>query len=226
MDVAVAGLWLAALACIFRWRQLIGSRTWLLLACAVLVVFYLAMPWQWGSTSDADSRVLPALLVCLLAWFGRMPLKWFGLAVGLLGLALVLHFGDVLISWHRLDSRLSVAEVAFDHIPPGSRIMPVNMSTMSKVDLEPHFVCWAVVLNDSYVPSLFAYRDQQPLELKPSTKIWARMEEGVLEFDEGGTRANYDFVWLYNPQETPARIPPSFTQVFAANGLTLWRVRH
>jgi hypothetical protein len=225
LDIGTALLWLTALTVGLKG---FASRHWLLLAMIVLSLLYLLIPLQLGTTSDADSRLLPAILVCALAWVGTSPLRRYFPAIALLALCLVVKIGGVAWAWDRLDRRLVQHARAFDHIPPRSRVMPLVIGPSaggSKDFPEEHFAEWLVPLKDVFVPTLLAIPDQQPLVIDPRCKVFAHRRADGLEIDEQRVRECYDYVWLVNPTKTPVRIPPAFEVVFADDWVTLLRVR-
>jgi hypothetical protein len=73
------------------------------------------------------------------------------------------------------------------------------------------------------VPSVFAYEDQQPLKLKLQLPIHASLEGEQIVVNSEAARADYDFVWIFNPKRLPVRISPEFTKVFSEEHVTVWR---
>jgi hypothetical protein len=225
LDGGAASLWLVALT--VGLREFV-SRRWLLLAMIVLSLLYLLIPLQLGTTSDADSRLLPAILVCALAWIGTCPPRRFLRALTLLAMCLVVKIGGIAWAWNQLDRRLVEHAHAFELIPPRSRVMPlvIGPSTGGSKDFpEDHFAEWLVPLKDVFIPTLLAIPDQQPLVIDPRCKVFVCRTADGIEIDEQRVRECYDFVWLVNPTKAPVRIPAAFEVVFADDWVTLFRVR-
>jgi hypothetical protein len=231
-DVAVVVLWFAAVLIGFRLEgRRAERRTGLLLSTAALLAFYLLLPYQLGSTSDTDSRLLPALMVCAVGFLGGWPTRRVGVALGVLGLAVLLRYGSVILAWDRLRDRLDVAAASFDSLEPGGRVVPVVfVPELSKEWPECQFVCWSVVKRDTFVPTLFCADDQQPLAIRepyrgcvvPYTLLVgpkARLP------DVGLLRRCYDFVWIFHPNGPPPPMPEAFEGVFSRAGVSVWRVR-
>jgi hypothetical protein len=226
IDLTVLGLWMGTLLAFFGYRMCTARKSWLCLGIGALLAAYLIMPFDWGSTSSADTRLLPAIMICALALVGTIRPKRFWLGAGLLAIGLLLRYGAVFLAWHRLDDRLMEEAKGFDHIPPHSRIMPLILAPiLSKEVPERHFLSWLAIYNEAFVPTLFQQRDQFTLHIHEETRVFAHQEAGMLWIDEEQTRAHYDFVWLYNPQDRPVRMPTSFTKIFSAGGATLWSVK-
>ena len=115
LDAFAALLWLAAVVVGINART--ARRHWLALAIIVLTVLYLLIPLQLGTTSDADSRLLPAIMICALAWIGAGSPGRFGPALGLWIVCLALKIGGIAWAWQRLDQRLVEHAQAFESIP-------------------------------------------------------------------------------------------------------------
>ena len=197
------------------------------MSIAGLSAMTLAVPVAWGSTFGADSRLMPALLVCILCLGARLQQRQLLLAGGLLAAALLVRYGSVYVEWNKLDLRLQRIAAAFQLFPAGSRIMPVAGPsagfTLAKSYPETGFVSWAIPLRGAYVPTLFAHRDQQPLELKLQLPICARLEDAEIVIDSRFAQAHYDFIWIFNPRRLPVRISPEFTNIFSEEDVTVWR---
>lgn len=230
-DLAVLFLWLGAIVVGFRLEARRDERrVGLLLAVLVLTTFYLILPFQLGSTSDTDSRLLPALLVCAIGYLAGWPVRRLGAAMTLLALAVVLRYGSVILAWNRLRDRLDVAAASFDHLEPGSRVQPVVfVPEFSKEWPECHFLCWTVVKRGTFVPTLFSAEDQQPLAIRSPYR------DGIVAYTRiAGSKAAvpspellrecFDFVWIVHPNRAAPPLPAGFTEAFSRDGVTVWRV--
>lgn len=226
-DLVVAALWLGACVALFKRQSLKGQEPWLWMSMAALSAVTLAVPVAWGSTFNADSRLIPALLVCFLCIGSRLQQSRLLLAAGLLAASLAVRYGSVYVEWSKLDLRLQRIAAAFQLLPVGSRIMPLGGQdtgfTLTKDHPETTFVSWAVPLRGAYVPTLFAHRDQQPLDLKLQLPIYASLRGGEIVIDSEPAQAHYDFIWIFNPRKLPVRISPEFTRIFSEEGVTVWR---
>jgi hypothetical protein len=227
VDLVVVLLWLSALATwfgadvmkVWRWQRLH-------LAIAALMSLYLLLGAQMGTTADNDSRVLPALLVCAVSLVGVLPMRRVALGFVLLGVCLVFRYGSVIHLWDTYSRRLEVHEEALARLEPGDRVLPIVLvPDQSPRYPEQHFVCWSVPLRETFVPTLFAHRDQQPLRItvdRPRTHFEG--PEGVV-LDGIVVSKFYDVVWVDNRTSVPVRVPERFEAIYQRGSLTLWRVR-
>jgi hypothetical protein len=228
-DIAVAVLWLGACVALLGRQSLKirGQELWLWASIAGLSAMTLALPVAWGSTFNADSRLIPALLVCVLCLGARLQPRRLLVAGGLLTACIIVRYGGVYVEWRKLDLRLERIAGAFQLFPAGSRIMPLaGQSTgvkLTKDYPETTFVSWAVPLRAAYDPTLFAHPDQQPLNLKLALPIYAKLEREEIVIDSESARAHYDFIWIFNPRKLPVRISPELTKVYSAEDVTVWR---
>jgi hypothetical protein len=224
-DLTVAALWLGACLALFLGRQSLRKQEpWLWTSMAGLVALTLAVPTEWGSVFNADARFMPALLVCIVCLGTRLRQRRLVLAAALLVAGLFVRYGSVHVEWTRLDQRLQRIATAFALFPPGSRVMPFTGGyTLTKNYPETLFISWAIPLRAAYVPTVFAYEDQQPLRLKLQLPIHAKIEGEQIVVDSEAARADYDFIWIFNPRRLPVRISADFTKVFSEEDVTVWR---
>jgi hypothetical protein len=228
MDLLAAGLWILAIgtAFDFRYIQRAFRWDWIRLGLGALAGLYLLIPFQLGTTTDADSRLLPALLVCALAVVISLPVRRPALGAALLAVCLGVRFGSIVSNWDRLSERLDSASRSLAVFEPGSRVMPVILiPTNSKEYPEQHFVSWAVISRDIFVPTMLAYRGQQPLAVTIPCGLYLRELPDSCAVDEKQVRQCYDYLWVYNPKGKRLRLPNSFERVFSDDSLTVWRVR-
>jgi hypothetical protein len=191
----------------------------------VLLALYAALPHRWGMTSAADTRVLPAAMVSLLGWLCSLPLRRPRLGLLLVLAAVLVRSGSVAHAWQGMDRRLQAAARSFECLPPECRLLPAPLvPPLSKDHPEWHFACEAVVERRAFVPTLFAYVDQQPLRLtKERSQPWS-VRDGVFTVDEEAARRAYDYLWVCNSEGIELRIPPGFERVYALGDVTVWRI--
>jgi len=167
---------------------------------------------------------LPALIVVLLAWVGTLPLRSLGWGTLLLAGALIVRNGSVWHAWRSLDSRLQEAARSLEVLPEGKKILPaVLIDAPSKTHPETHFVCMAVITRNAYVPTLFAFADQQPLRLTQNGKLPLRFENGILTLEPGA--AEYDYLWIYNPDRAELRLAADAVRIFSGQDIEVWRLK-
>jgi hypothetical protein len=224
-DVAAGLLWAAAALAAFGpgLRRARGCG-WLLLAVGLLFGLYLVVPYELGTTSDTDSRLLPALFVCALAWLAFVPVRWPRLAMALLALCLLVRVGSTWHAWGRMAARGEHYARAFELFPSGGRVLPVVLVPPgARQPIDRHFLCWAVLSRDVFVPTLFVDPGQHPLALNAPTPECVRQGPDGPVLDADCARENYDFLWVYNPYGVPFALSGSCTRVYEADALTVWR---
>jgi hypothetical protein len=59
--------------------------------------------------------------------------------------------------------------------------------------------------------------------LKLQLPIHAKIEGEQIVVDSEAARADYDFIWIFNPRRLPVRISADFTKVFSEEDVTVWR---
>jgi hypothetical protein len=227
-DAVVVVLWTTTVLLLFGRSLLLGRGT------ITFLVLYAVLPIRIGTqTVGVDQRVLPALLVCALAWLGTLPVCWSWTGMALLTAAIVVRAADTSSGWHRLDARLRDEARSFALIKPYSSVLPIILiSEPKKEQLELHFVCLAVVERHAYVPTLFAFDDQQPLRLTGETRLATAdgflkttplTSDGRWTLPDPAAAAGYDYLWIYNPVTAKLDLPPEWDRIFASQGVTLWQ---
>jgi hypothetical protein len=232
-DLLVIALWLLTAVLVFGARFKGALRpSWLVLALTALTLLYLVIPFQLSLTSDTDSRILPAILVCalaaLVAALPALPLTLarVRLASMLLAICLVVRFGSIVYNWNSLERRLQPLADAMAHIEPGSRVLPVLLVPDASKDYpERHFLAWAVPTKNIFYPGLFHYSDQQPLVFRAPVPVSILKRANGVEVEGEKTRECYDYVCVIRLSDKTVRLPTEFEPVFAADAVTLWRVR-
>lgn len=208
-DVAAIETWLAAGVMAFGGALLHHRRaSWLLLAMAALLGLYLLIPFQLGTTSDTDSRVLPALLVCLMAWLALLPAAHFRLALMFIALSLVIRQAGIQLAWNQMADRLEGHVRTLKRLPPGARVQPmVYVPAQSKDYPEQHFVAWAVIERGCFVPTLFADPGQHTLRIEDSTPT------------------RYDILWVDNPAGKTVAYPEGSKCQDISKPLSIWLLK-
>lgn len=233
-DVLAAALWAAAVVVLFG-RRVFGSwllrplRRWPLAAAAALLVLLLVLPYQWGSTYHADARPLLPMLVCLLACLGTLPVRRLRSGAVLLAAALVVESVSIGLTWRAYDQRLQIAARSFEALGREGRVLPVialEDGTTGRQYPEVHALSMAVVTNHAFVPTLFAYSDQQPLRLKDYHKLpWSYKGGAKFKFQSELAAAHYDYLWVYNPHRERLALSRHWQRVFGEGFVSVWRHR-
>jgi hypothetical protein len=234
-DIAVI-LFLAASSTLFFGRSLrsarLGFPAW---STIVLLMLYLIFPTKIGTTDSADSRMLPALVVCALAWLGTLPVRWSWAGLALVVGAIGARTADVSSAWQITNARLRDEARSLAFIEPGSTVLPlILVKDWSKENPETHFASLAVIERHAYVATLFAYADQQPLQLNGPLQLVSKpgdpatletnplTSDGRFILSDPHSVSAYDYLWVYDPVLARLDFPPEWHRVFASGEVTLW----
>ncbi|HUH84866.1 MAG TPA: hypothetical protein VLX85_09650, partial [Stellaceae bacterium] len=236
----VACFAIAALALILafarRWVRLEPDMAFPLV---LLALVYLVMPSQLATASGADHRIPELLFLVLVA-----ASRWVGAGAGIqrlyLGAALLLfllRIGAVALSWEASDRVYAELLPALDQVPPGGRLAVAYPPEALNSEPTPlaHFPTLAIVRRDAFVPTLFAFPTQQPVQLErryrhladtlPPERLWAAFMGGPpLDADERKALSDYDDVAFvgHHPFTPPAAT--ALVAVFAAPRFALFAV--
>jgi len=207
-DVAcfAAAVGALALAIARRWVRLEPDMA---VPIGLLALVYLAMPSQLATASGADHRI-PVLLFLVLVAASR----WVGAGAGIqrfyLGAALLLflvRIGAIALSWQASDRVYAELLPALDEVPQGGRLAVAYPPQALNSEPTPlaHFPTLAILRRDAFVPTLFAFPTQQPVQLQsryrlladrlPPERLWAAFMGGPpLDADERKALSDYDDV--------------------------------
>jgi hypothetical protein len=219
-DIACFALFIALLA-VLAWRRWLSIAPRLGVALAVLFVAYLLLPSQMMTGSGVDRRVPVVLFLVLIgATAPRLPpraarLVWLGAAA-----VFIARIAVIESVWLRAD-RLYAADITvIDALPQGAKLAVAYPSRDVNAGAIPqlHVATLAAARRDAFVPTIFAYRTQQPLVLRPPydalaartspTELWTAFVDG-----NAGSRAamapalgDYDFIVFAD--RDPFAVPP------------------
>ena len=141
VDLVVMALWLSAILTMFRIKCIkLQLTSWLQVAAAAFLVAYLVLPYELGSTSGVDFRMLPPLLVCILALAARLPVRNVALGSILILLATLLRLGSIGVAWADLADQSHQYIQAIRRMPEGSRILVVITERYSRLKPFHHSV--------------------------------------------------------------------------------------
>jgi hypothetical protein len=110
-------------------------------------------------------------------------------------------------------------------LPEHSRVLPVVTTELVKTNPEAHYLCWAVMEREIFVPTLFHLKDQHTLSLRAPGWLCARSADGSFDLRAELVRQEYDYVWVYNPDARVMHVPERFAKIYSDRGLTVWRVK-
>jgi hypothetical protein len=237
-DILVMVLWGAAALLSFGRSLRLGRPGVAAWSTVIFFVLYAVLPSKIGTTDSADSRMLPALAVCALACLGTLPVRWSWAGLALLAGAIGARTTDTSLAWQRMDARLSDEARSLAFIEPGSSVLPLILVTdFSKENPETHFACLAVIERHAYVATLFAFADQQPLQLTGPRQLVSKpgdpatlqsnplTSDGRFKLSDPASVTSYDYLWVYNPVTARLDFPPEWSRIFASGRVTLWHRR-
>jgi len=201
---------------------------------ALLALVYLATPSQLMTASAVDHR-LPLVIGLVLAAATSAPklAPRTVRAVALAGLALFLsRMGVIAVEWHRADAADERYIAILDRVPVGSRLAVAFPSGAIHSDPVPktHLPTLAIIRRQAFVPTLFAFRGQQPLAFTPEAQrlvdlaqpnqLWLTLTGGgadraaalatIREFDMLVVLDRKPFTLAPMPGLTPIAIEPDF----------------
>lgn len=229
-DALTLGIWLIALTLLVLPAIKRGRWHWTHLGLGALIFLSFVIPDRIGAGGELDLRLLPAILVCLLASLASVPPRNLALALGLVVLALALRLGSVGWAWVNISNRLETEAASFAFLQEGDRVLPVILTPeFSKEYPEDAFLAWTVISHRTFIPKLLAYPDQQPLRY---TERYAACREpifqdeatkGKVTLKEELVRRCYNVLWIYDPEKRGVVIPGGFRKVWEEGGVSVWR---
>jgi hypothetical protein len=209
------------------------------LPMALLAIVYLAAPAQLMTASAVDHR-LPLAMAVILAAGTAAPALTRGLVrlIALAGLALFLaRTAEVWVNWERADAVYARLLPILDQVPPGGRLAvgyPPEAIASSAIPIT-HLPTLAIMRRDAFVPTLFAYRGQQPVVLTPEAErlaaraspgaVWrALMDEGVPDARVLSALREFDAVLLLARRPFAMKPTPGLVPLAVAPDFALYRI--
>lgn len=165
-----------------------------------LLVVFLAAPRDLITASGADARlILPAGVVLLVSYRGNPRTgRRVAYATALVAV-LAARVCVVWNEWARFEPAERRALALLDRVPEGARIFPIfapagGADEQKRERVFRHFVHYATIRRHAYVPSLFAWRGQQPLVFRvpPPEELTNGTEAPTVSRT---ALATYDYVW-------------------------------
>jgi hypothetical protein len=151
------------------------------MAALLLLFAYLVLPSQLLSGSGADHRLPLAIFLLLVGgsaprFASRATAGWTAAVLLVMGLA---RLGVIEQVWLASDKIYAGDIAALDTLPKGAKLavaFPTNAVDMAKIP-EAHLPTLAVARRDAFVPTLFTFKAQQPIEIvSPFDKLAAQVQ--------------------------------------------------
>ncbi len=200
----------------------------LLYSLIISFIVYLAMPSKLISTSHADWRLLfPIVILFFTAWSFSSETFWLKIIFTTISLALVtVNIISTGIIWEARQETIENFVEAIEHTESGERIATLFLSD-SYPEIMPyiHYPTYAVMLKESFIPSLFSYGTQQPLSYNKSyADIKDRTPElfqtDITTLNLSSLREDYDYLIIYSKESTPPL--EGFTKIYNENNVSLF----
>jgi hypothetical protein len=146
-------------------------------AAGLVFAAYLLLPSQIYGGSAADHRLPIAMFVLLIAASAaEFPNRRTAAAIGVVAaVVLVVRLAIIEYVWLRADHIYSADLAGIDMLPRGAKLAvayPASAVNFAPVP-EVHLAVLAVARREAFVPTLFAYKGQQPIALKPPYDVLA-----------------------------------------------------
>ncbi len=243
------------------WLRRLSAHAGMLIAVALLLLCYLCTPTRLAGTYWIDARfawMLPFALAAALR--PDLPPRLARLAAAALFAVFVLRTSLVAYVWHQRQADLADLSTALALVPEGAAVLPLVHQTQSGQGVlgrdttvggfasYGHLAALAVPLRHAFVPTLFAARGKQPLQVKPPFDQIADPEGGTVAsadaLDDPGVyaeslpeapylaawRTRFDYALVLNADvadqhgafTAPAGLEPLKTTGFAQ----LYRIKH
>ena len=171
LDGACFALFLSLLGWLVWTRRLalVPRLDW---AIGIVFTSYLLMPSQIYGGSGVDHRIPIAWFLLLIASSApRFPTRRFASAITFVaGSLLVIRLVVIEVVWRQADEVYSNDLIGIDALPRGAKLavaIPPDAIHLVPVP-EVHVPALAISRREAFVPTLFAYAGQQPVELRSS----------------------------------------------------------
>lgn len=259
LDLALA-LAAGALVAGLARRGRLQVHAGLAIAAGAFLALAVLAPDEIGDSSWLDARFALMSLLCLLAGLSLSPRtgareRW---AVALAALALIsARTIGVAWSWMRMEPQLAATERAIADLPEGARVLPLQHRPTASARLHApagrylfnlgdatfsHYPLLAVPLRQAFVPTIFALRGKQPIEIRPAWAGCSAPDGGRLASVNAlgkhpapkdpaymnRWRSCFDFVLVLNadlPDADGPFVPPAGVSLVADRGFAqLWRI--
>ncbi len=202
----------------------------------VFFVLYLLFPKAVLTAWAVDARfIIPATLLLVLSLKIVVP-HGSGRLLLLLALAVfTLRVGSLWTTWVALDRRINAQMKVFDLLPEGATVYPLFVSPGENERREferafDHVIHYATIKRRAFVPTIFAWRSQQPLVIRNSPRHLHPSPDGVGQWLQTSAMwmdylGDYEYIWSNNTDECLAqRLHERAAPVAEGGGFTLWKV--
>lgn len=258
LDLSTALVMTLPIAAALLCRRLVVHAGLLIAGSALAVLFFL-FPHNLAGTAFIDLRfALMAPFVLAAAFRPELPPGATRLAAAALLLTTFARTGAVATTWVARQSDVLSMLQALQPVPPGATVLPlqhVPSSTASApagrytggMPVFAHLPALAVPWRNAFVPTLFAVRGKQPLQVLPPWSEWNEPDGGMLAdvhvLDDPAVLAasigldrflerwrHFDYALVLNadlPDRNGPLVPPPTLQLVRDEGYArLYRILH
>lgn len=202
----------------------------------VFFVLYLLFPKAVLTAWAVDARfIIPAALLVVLSLRVTIPHEAGRLLLLLTLVVFSLRVGFIWTTWVSLDRRINAQVEMFSLLPEGAKVYPLFVAPDESERLKierafDHVVHYATIYRRAFIPTIFAWRSQQPLVIRNSPRHVqpspGSAEQWLQSADVWTDYLNdYEYVWSNN---TDARLAHLLREravpVSEAGGCMLWKV--
>ena len=231
-------IWVVSIVFGFDLRGLSLSRR-RLYGPALLAACYVILPSQLGSTTEADLRILPALLTCLVGLLVYAPIRRGYLLVGLIALTLGVRTASIANAWDRITTRLESEAKVFAQLPRRSHVLPVvGLLDNRKEFPEVHFGAWTVITSQAFYPNLFTWSGGNSGVSGPSSRYPTPLiiinnsgrdtplqrRSNLIKVSDRAALDGFEYLLILNPRGMRIEIPASYRIVARSGPAFLYRV--
>lgn len=228
IDMATLALWCLAIVLMFKFKNPAPrALTFPALSALAFLVLYVILPVEVGTTSGADIRMLPPLLICGVAALATLPLSRLApIGLSLILIASVVRTTSIAFAWSHMEHDARALSTYFRNVAPNARILVLTLDRATKQNFQSHLMGWAVPQNGAYVSNLFSYAGQQTLSLLgPKTDAILIPTDAGHSVDIAAVRANFDYVWVFNPASGAVALPSDWKPVLGEGAGKLFKVQ-
>jgi hypothetical protein len=222
-------LLVAASIFIARWRnpEFKWNGAWPFVLPALFVTYWL-LPLSWGQTFDIDIRLLPPLLLVLLATahIGQRQKYLVWMAVLLFALRML----NVTQTFSTDQKLLAGMTQSFAVMRPDAKILPIVESGEDEDQLlrpYAHYWAYAVIQRGAFSPYLFDIKGQTPLRM--TADPYAPDDFWDLEYKEmpdwADIKDDYDYIWAYNVPRFNAQLKAIGDLIYEDGRLRVYQIR-
>jgi hypothetical protein len=220
---------LVACLVVARWRNpdFKWNGAWPFVLPALFATYWL-LPLSWGQTFDIDIRLLPPLLLVLLATANvgsrQKYLTWMAL------LLFALRMFNVSQTFRNDQKMLAGMSESFSVMRPDAKILPIVESGEDEDQLlrpYAHYWAYAVIQRGAFSPYLFDIQGQTPLRM--TADPYAPDDFWDLEYKDppewADIREDYDYIWAYNVPRFASQLKAIGDLVYESGQLRVYQIR-